>query len=113
LFSGDPTSLYSQVRGLNSAGGWVQLKYRPASKLEFNGAFGEDSPYLADLRYFPNPVSYGDPTLTRNQGTMVNFIYRPRSDLLFSAEYRHLKTFSIDNGAYNADHINLVMGVLF
>ena len=44
---------------------------------------------------------------------MVNVIYRPRSDLLFSAEYRHLKTFTIDNGTYNADHVNLMMGVLF
>ena len=113
LFSGDPGSLYSQVRALNSAGGWAQLKYRPASKLEFNGAFGQDSPYMSDLRAFPNPQSYGDPRLTKNQGSMVNVIFRPRSDLLFSAEYRHLKTFTIDNGTYNADHVNLVMGVLF
>jgi regulator of replication initiation timing len=113
LFSGDPGSLYSQVRGLNSAGGWAQLKYRPASKIELNGAFGLDNPYIADLRAFSNPQSYGDPTLTKNQGSMFNVIYRPRSDLLFSAEYRHLKTFTIDNGTYNADHINLMMGVLF
>jgi hypothetical protein len=113
LFSGDPGSLYTAVRGLNSAGGWAQLKFRPANKLEFNGAFGVDAPYLPDLRAFANPQTYGDPTLTKNQGSLVNAIYRPRSDLLFSAEYRHLKTFTIDNGVYNADHINLMMGVLF
>ena len=113
LFSGDPSSQYSQVRALNSAGGWTQLKYRANAKLEFNGAFGQDSPYLADLRAFQNPQSYGDPTLTKNQGSMVNVIFRPRSDLLFSAEYRHAKTFTTDNGAYNADHVNLMMGVLF
>jgi len=113
FFSGDPGSLYTQVRGLNSAGGWAQLKYRPASKLEFNGAFGQDAPYTADIRAFPNPQAYGDPTLTKNQAGLVNVIYRPRSDLLFSAEFRHLKTFTTDNGAYNADHVNLMMGVLF
>jgi hypothetical protein len=113
LFSGDPGSLDTQVRGLNSAGGWAQLKYRPASKLEFNGAFGQDTPYMADLHAFPNPQTYGDPTLTKNQGSLVNVIYRPRSDLLFSAEFRHLKTFTTDNGTYNADHVNLMMGVLF
>jgi len=113
LFSGDPGSLYTEIRALNSAGGWAQLKYRPASKLEFNGAFGQDSPYAADLRAFPNPQSYGDPTLTRNQGSMVNVIFRPRSDLLFSAEYRHLKTFTINSPTSNADHVNLMMGVLF
>ncbi len=113
LFSGDPRSLDTQVRYLNSAGGWAQLKYRPVNKLEFNGAFGQDSPYMADLRAFPNPQAYGDPTLAKNQGGLVNVIYRPRSDLLFSAEYRRLKTFTINNGTANADHVNLMMGVLF
>ena len=113
FFSGDPASLYTQVRGLNSAGGWAQLKYRPASKIEFNGAFGEDAPYSADIHAFSNPQTYGDPTLTKNQSGLVNVIYRPRSDLLFSAEFRHLKTFTTDNGTYNADHVNLMMGVLF
>jgi hypothetical protein len=42
----------------------------------------------------------------------MNFIYRPRSDLLFSGEYRRLRTSEI--GALNtADQINLIMGVLF
>jgi hypothetical protein len=113
LFSGDPGSVYSAVRGLNSAGGWAQLKYRPANRLEFNGAIGQDAPYMRDIRFFPNPQAYGDPALTKNQGSLVNVIYRPRSDLLFSAEYRHLKTFTIDNSPYNADHVNLMMGVLF
>jgi len=113
LFSGDPGSIETQVRGLNSAGGWAQLKYRAGSKLEFNGGFGEDSPYLADIRAFQFPQAYGDPTLTKNQGSLVNVIFRPRSDLLFSAEYRHLKTYTIDNGTYSADHVNLTMGVLF
>jgi hypothetical protein len=113
LFSGDPGSVYSAVRGLNSAGGWAQLKYRPANRLEFNGAIGQDAPYMRDMRFFPNPQAYGDPALTKNQGSLVNVIYRPRSDLLFSAEYRHLKTFTIDNSPYNADHVNLMMGVLF
>jgi hypothetical protein len=43
---------------------------------------------------------------------MVNFIFRPRSDLLVSGEYHHLHTSQI--GAFNtADQVNLVMGVLF
>ena len=43
---------------------------------------------------------------------MANFIYRPRSDLLFSGEYRHLRTSEIIN-YYSADQINVMMGVLF
>jgi hypothetical protein len=113
LFSGDPTLASTAVQALNSVGGWAQLKYRPANKLEFNAAFGMDNPYASDLKYFPYPRSYGDATLARNQGSFVNMIYRPRSDLLFSAEYRHLTTYSLTNGGNSANHLNLMMGVLF
>jgi len=113
LFSGDPALASTEVRGLNSVGGWAQLKYRPSNKLEFNAAFGMDNPYASDLKYFKYSHAYGDPTLARNQGSFVNMIYRPRSDLLFSAEYRHLTTYTITNGGNSAGHLNLMMGVLF
>jgi len=112
LFSDNPSYSSSTVRGLNTAGGWVQLKYQPLSKLEFNGAFGLDNPYAGDLRAFPYGP-YGDSGLTRNLGSFANVILRPRSDLLFSAEYRHLKTYMINSGPNGADHVNLMMGVLF
>jgi regulator of replication initiation timing len=113
LFSGDPALASTEVRGLNSVGGWAQLKFRPSNKLEFNAAFGMDNPYASDLKYFKYSKAYGDPTLARNQGSFVNVIYRPRSDLLFSAEYRHLTTYTITEGGNNAGHLNLMMGVLF
>jgi hypothetical protein len=113
LFSGDPTSPTTQVEALNTVGGWAQLKYRPANKWEFNAAFGMENPYASDLRYFPYTVSYGDASLAKNQGSFVNMIYRPRSDLLFSAEYRHLTTSMLDAGSNSAGHLNLMMGVFF
>jgi hypothetical protein len=115
LFSGDPALASTEVHGLNSVGGWAQLKYRPATKWEFNAAFGMDNPYATDLEYFPYSQLYGggNVTLARNKGSFVNMIYRPRSDLLFSAEYRHLTTYTINNGGNDAGHLNLMMGVLF
>jgi hypothetical protein len=113
LFSGDPALPSTEVQALNSIGGWAQLKYRPANKWEFNAAFGMDNPYASDLKYFQYPQSYGDPALARNQGSFVNMIYRPRSDLLFSAEYRHLTTYTITDDGNSAGHLNLMMGVLF
>ena len=113
LFSGPPGLPTTQVEALNTIGGWAQLKYRPANKWEFNAAFGMENPYARDLRYFPYTVSYGDASLAKNQGSFVNMIYRPRSDLLFSAEYRHLKTSMLDAGSNSAGHLNLMMGVLF
>jgi len=113
LFSGDPALPSTEVQALNSIGGWAQLKYRPANKWEFNAAFGMDNPYASDLKYFEYPQSYGNPALARNQGSFANMIYRPRSDLLFSAEYRHLTTYTINEGGNNAGQVNLMMGVLF
>jgi len=113
LFSGDPTLSTSQIEALDSVGGWAQLKYRPANKWEFNAAYGMDNPYASNLEYFPYAQAYGDPTLARNKGSFGNMIYRPRSDLLFSAEYRHLTTYTINNGGAGAGQLNLMMGVLF
>jgi hypothetical protein len=113
LFSGDPALASTQFIGLNSVGGWAQLKYRPRNKLEFNAAFGMDNPYATDLRYFRYVQAYGNAQVAKNQGSFVNVIYRPRSDLLFSAEYRHLTTYMIDGSGNNASHLNLMMGVLF
>jgi hypothetical protein len=112
LYSGSPTNPYSGFLPLNSAGGWSQLKFAATSRLEFNGAFGVDSPFASDIHAFAAPVSVYSNVLAANRSEMMNFIYRPRSDLLFSGEYRHLRTAQI--GSYSsADHLNLMMGVLF
>jgi hypothetical protein len=112
VYSGDPAYSGVKVRGLNTIGGWAQLKYRPVNKWEVNAAFGMDNPYAADLRLFPY-AAYWNPAIARNQGRFVNMIYRPRSDLLFSAEYRHLATATSTHGFATAGQLNLVMGVLF
>lgn len=105
----DPTSI---VHAINSAGGWVQLKFQPRSTLEFDTAFGEDNPFASDLDYFPSGGTYQS-YLSRNRGTIANVIYRPRTDLLFSAEYHYLKTYSLYPTNWTASQINLIMGVLF
>jgi len=113
LFNGllsDPATL---VRPLNSMGGWTQLKVVPAPKIEFNGAVGQDNPFAEDIRFFPNAQSYLNSNLSRNRTEFVNFVYRPRSDLLFAAEFRRLRTFDITNNSQMANHVNLAMGYLF
>ncbi len=113
LYSGPLIDPSTNVLPLNTVGGWAQLKYRPTPTLEFNAAFGQDNPFASDVRFFANAQSYGDPDLTRNQGAFANVIYRPRSDLLFSLEYRRLKTFNIYDNNNTAGQVNLGMGVLF
>lgn len=112
LFSGDPMNPYSRIRSLNSAGGWAQLKFIANSRLEFNGVYGMDNPFSADIHAFRSPQGFYPNILAANRSAMVNFIYRPRFDLLISGEYRHLRTNSL-NALSTAEQVNLTMGVLF
>ncbi len=116
LFTSTPTDPASRVRALEAVGGWSQLKFHPSSKLEFNAAAGQDNPFASEVRAFPfAPYGSGTPagSVARNQSGLLNVIFRPRSDLLFSAEYKHTATYQIDNSRYTADQVNLVMGILF
>jgi hypothetical protein len=107
---GDRTTI---VRGLQSTGGWAQLQFKPFPKLEFNGAVGQDNVKAGDLRGFTQTTGYFDEDLNRNRSAFINFIYRPRSNLLFSTEFRTLHTFSVDGTNSRANQLNLIMGVLF
>jgi len=113
LYTGDPRDPATRVRGLNSIGGWSQLKFKPVDKLEFNGAFGIDNPLARDFNGFAGDLSLYGTALTQNQNALVNFIVRPRSNLLFSAEYRHLQTKQVYGNSDTAEQFNLIMGVLF
>ena len=111
---------YSQIRGVDSIGGWSQLKFKPAEKLEFNAAVGIDNPYGDDIRAFPiaqfrlaQTNSGLDPTLKQNRSSFVNVIYRPHQNLLFSAQYNYFRSSQLDLNGQSGKQVNLIMGVLF
>ncbi len=113
LFDKPLTDPSASIVGLNSTGGWTQLKFKPTEKLEFNGAFGQDNSLASDLRRFYPSQSYFDASLARNRSAFVNFIYRAHPNLLFSVEFRRIWTFDIEGAARTADQVNLAAGVLF
>jgi hypothetical protein len=113
LWNGSLSDPNTQVHGLYSLGGWTQLKYKAASKLQFNGAFGQDNPFSSDLRNFGGNGSYYGVRFSRNQSALVNFIYQPRSDFMFSLEYRRLKTFILDSNPNSANLVNFSLGYIF
>ena len=115
LLSGPVFSPTTSVRGLDSAGGWSQLKFRPVERLEFNAAFGIDNPYAEDLRAFANgETSSGlSPTFKQQRSSFANVIYRPRQNLVFSAQYNYLRTSQLDVGSDMGKQVNLTMGILF
>jgi hypothetical protein len=113
LFGGNPTYSTTSIRGFDSSGGWTQLKFQLTPKLEINGAFGEDDAFASDVRGFATDANNFGEILGRNRSTLGNLIYRPRSDLLLSAEFRRLHTFPIYDSASITNQVNLAMGILF
>ncbi len=113
LYSGPVTDPDTLAVGLNSTGGWSQLKFRATERIEFNGAFGQDVPSASDLSRLEYSPGYMPASLARNQSGFLNVIYRLRSNLLFSAEYRRLWTSTISETKETADHFNVGFGVLF
>jgi hypothetical protein len=103
----------TEVYGLDSIGGWAQLKYKATSKLQFNGAFGQDNPFASEMRENGGSQPYYPYPLSKNQTTMANFLYQPKSDIVLSLEYRRLKTFTLDSTANSANIINLSVGYIF
>ena len=93
---------------------WAQAKIHQTEKLEWNAAVGQDSLLAKALRIYPlAPNSYYNSSMARNRSGLVNFIYRPRSDIVLSVEYRRLRMFSLSGYSQFADHLNLGLGVLF
>jgi hypothetical protein len=112
LFTGLFTDPAATFKGLDSMGGWAQLKFKPRANLEINGAIGLDSPFASELRNYGSNPAYAN-SYSRNLSPLVNFIYQVRSDVLFSTEYRRLQTTVLDNGSKNANHVNLSLGYIF
>lgn len=99
--------------GLDSMGGWAQFKLQPAPKLEFNTAFGQDNPFTSELRS-ATTVAYSGTPLLRNRTVFSNVIFRPRSDLLFSLEFRHVHAIQqVDLSSDSANHVNMGIGISF
>lgn len=113
LFSGDPANPSSSVHGLDSIGGWWQVKLKPRSNFEINTAFGIDNPFASEMRQFPVVFSEYDTPLAKNETWLLNFIYQTRSNILMSVEYRRISTRELAGDYYGANHINFSLGYIF
>jgi hypothetical protein len=111
---GNPSNAGTRVRGLDSIGGWSQLKFKATNTLEFNAAAGLDNPTAGEVRAAAASQPYlFSPLLVQNRGLLANFVFRPRSSLLFSAEYKRLRTAQLYDVNNSADQFDLIMGILF
>jgi hypothetical protein len=116
LVSGNLSDSATVIRGLDSIGGWMQMKFKPKTKFEVNAAVGQDNPFSTELRRFSGtPLWYGpfQQLQSRNLSPFFNFVYQVRSDVLFSVEYRRLQSYPLDSKPSKANQISLSMGYLF
>jgi len=94
-------------------GGWSQLKVHLNSRSEFNfdaGMGGRSSSELRVLGATNGDVEYLSP---RNQMLLANYIFRPRSDLVFSPEFRRIRTYPLTGAAMLANQFGVSAGFLF
>lgn len=101
------------IRGLDTAGGWTQLKFQLTPKLEFNGVVSQDDAFTSDIRGFATDANNGGEILGRNRGALGNLVFRPRSDLVLAAEFRRLRTFPVYESSSPTNQVNLSVGILF
>jgi len=101
------------IRGVDSAGGWSQLKWQITRKVEMNGVIAEDDVFSEDVRGFAVDANNSGQILGRNRGALGNLIFRPRSDLILAAEFRRLRTYPFYSNSLATNQVNLAMGFLF
>jgi hypothetical protein len=109
-----PYDNYSYIRDLDDEGGWGQLKWRIASEFEVNAAAGSDNGFASELRASDLDTSqdlYAN--LARNLTFFGNFVYRPRTYLLLSAEYRQIRSWPISGAANQDRNFGLAAGYSF
>jgi hypothetical protein len=113
VYGGNPAYGSTPIRAVDAAGGWTQLKIQITPKIELNGVVAEDDTYPGNIRGFATDDNNFGPILGRNRGALGNVVFRPRSDLIFSAELRRLRSYPIYSNSTFTNQINLSMGILF
>jgi regulator of replication initiation timing len=105
---------YSILRGLNDEGGWGQLKVKMIRSLEANFALGDDNAFARDLRGADLELEQNNYlNLARNRTAFANVIYRPRTYLLLSAEYRNIYSWPITGNGNSNQSLGLAAGYFF
>jgi hypothetical protein len=101
-------------RGLNAEGGWGQFKIKMTRSLESNFAIGMDNAFAVDLRGSDLEAAQNDYlNLARNRTGFANVIFRPKTYLLFSAEYRNIYSWPIAGQSNSNQSLGLAAGYLF
>jgi uncharacterized coiled-coil protein SlyX len=109
-----PVSGLSVLHGLNAIGGWAQWKTRFSEQLETDLAMGLDNGFARDFHAVVQPVGSSATQLrARNRALMANMIYRPKTYIILSPEYRRIWSWPINNSVNTLNVFTLSVGFQF
>jgi hypothetical protein len=110
----DTATGLTSTRGVDAVGGWTQLKFSFGPTTEANAAWGIDNAFASsfDGLVLTAPVSPQERN-ARNSSIVGNFIYRPKTYLIFSPEYRRLQSWIYDGPSSIANIFTVTAGFQF
>ena len=114
LTGADVVTGLARTIGVDAVGGWSQLKVRLNSTLETNAMFGLDNALSRNfdgliLSSSSNPRQF----YARNNTIAGNLIFRPKTYLIFSPEYRRILSWRYTGPANIANVFTLTAGYQF
>lgn len=102
------------TRGVDAAGGWSQFKLHLRPTLELNAMFGLDDAFSSNFDGLTIPPSQNPLQLyARNSTVGGNIIFRPKTYLIFSPEYRHIQSWRYTGLPNTANIYTLTAGYQF
>jgi hypothetical protein len=103
-----------RTTGVETAGGWSQVKFSPSSTLQLNAAFGLDDVFASNFAGLIVPTPPSSQLLNiRNSSIVSNLIYRPKSYLILSPEYRRIQTWAYEGSSSVANVFTITAGYEF
>ncbi len=110
----DPKTGLPVLRGLNAIGGWTQFKTRLGPSLEANMSIGLDDGLARDFRAVVlSPTASEVQLRARNKMVIANMIFKPKTYIILSPEYRRIWTWPINGRANTVDVFTLAVGYQF
>ena len=104
----------TRTTGVETAGGWSQLKFIPSPTFQLNAAYGLDDAFASNFEAFNfSAATEAAISSTRNSSVVANLIYRPKSYLILSPEYRRIKTWPYTGSPNTANIFTITAGYEF
>ncbi len=102
------------LHGLNAIGGWTQFKTIFTPTFESNLSIGLDDGFARDFHaVVQSPTASPTQLRARNRMFVANLIFRPKTYIVFSPEYRRVWSWPITGSSSTLDVYTLSIGYQF